>query len=407
MLSCEHQGRKIFVDDEDLNWLRKVGKSGELVCSECKEVVLLRKGTYYRPHFYHYRNTNCSLSHESEEHREAKRFILNILRSRYGNKRVFLEETIESGQRADVLLDLNELKFAFEVQFSEQADEKWTERNAKFKNSGVIPIWILGYRKPIEELFISNLNADNNYYLISHLSIKLGRTRQNAAQVIDNWKKSTAFVFDKFPNGVHVYHILTTTKDGTDLYLGYLKPSSKTIYYGDIARLGDDWEFNPHHKRFVPTIETKYNKRRKQIQEQNEKRKLARKELQEKILTYTKSKLLWNIPEIAVQEGRMPLPGLNIFYSKHSPDSFEDRLLAEMGIYLKFVKNQKQGFTFTFQGNIRPFLEKWGFISSENQRFAFAQIGSFLARLRNAGILEKTPNSDQWRVTGKKIDTRK
>ena len=318
-----------------------------------------------------------------------------------------MEEPVESGQKVDVLLDLDGQKFAFEIQFSEQDDEKWTERNVKFKSIGIVPIWILGYRKPIEELYISNSGVNDNYYIISHLSIKLGRTRQNAAQVIDNWEKSTAFVFDKFPSGVHIYHILTTTREGTNLYLGYLTPSSKTVYHGDIARLGENWEFSSHHTRFIPTIETEYNKRRKQIQEQNEKRRLARKELQEKILTYTKSKWLRDIPEIAVQEGRIPLPGSYIFYSKYSPDSFEDRLLAETGIYLKYVKNRKQGYTFTFQGHIRPFLEKWGFITSENQSFVFAQIGSFLSRLRNAGILEKIPSSDQWRVTGKKIDTRK
>ncbi len=90
MLSCEYQGRKVIVDDEELDWLRKAGKSGEFLCPECKEIVLLRKGTYYRPHFYHYRNSNCSLSYESEEHREAKRFVLNTLRSKYGNKKVLV-----------------------------------------------------------------------------------------------------------------------------------------------------------------------------------------------------------------------------------------------------------------------------------------------------------------------------
>jgi hypothetical protein len=407
MLSCEYQGRKLIVDDEDLDWLRKSGKNGELLCPECKEVVLLRKGTYFRPHFYHYRNSNCALSNESEEHREAKRFILNLLLSKYGKENVFLEEIVESRQRVDVLLNMEGKKFAFEIQFSEQDNEKWVERNTKFKDINVVPIWILGYRKPIKELCVSHLKEYDNNELISHLSIKLGRTRQNAAQVVDDWRKGTAYLFDKSPSGVHIYHILTTTREGTNLYLGYLKPSSKTVYYGDIACLGNNWEFSSHHTRFIPTLEIEYNNRKKQIQELNEKRRFARKELQEKVLELTKSVWLKDIPEIAVQEGRIPLPGAHIFCSKYSPDGFEGRLLAEIGIYLKYIKNQKQGFTFTFQGQIRPFLEKWGFITPENQRFAFAQIGSFLAHLRNAGILEKIPSSDQWRVTGKKIDIRK
>lgn len=403
MLTCNFKGEKVEANEENASWLREVSRNGDLVCNECQTKVIFRQGTY-RPHFYHYRRKKCSLSLESEEHNLGKLFIRDILRKQYPKEHIHLEETIESDQRADVLLDVPKRRFAFEIQFSPQTDEQWKERISKFQAADVTPVWILGYRKSIFELLKKTpylIERKQNYH--PHIIINLGRAKQNASHSLVS-DKETFYMSKKFPNR-EIFHILTVVDGKCEFYMGYLRPRSKTIFYGSLVRVDENWIFNEYLSRFMSPTEIQYNALEEKKIAETQNRSNLRIELNKRILQYTKCNFLHEIPEIAIQSKRMNLPNLVIFASKSSANDVPERLLAEIAIYLKFVKSKPKRFSFNFLDDILPFLKKWGLVIPERKHELFAQLGYFLDKLCAAGILVDENHSGEWIVTGKRIIT--
>ncbi len=72
-------------------------------------------------------------------------------------------------------------------------------------------------------------------------------------------------------------------------------------------------------------------------------------------------------------------------------------------MYMKFVKNKPKGYWFIFNKDVRKFLDDWGFVSRGDNKHLFAQIGTLLANLRDAEILEKPSHAKKWVVTGKRL----
>lgn len=401
MLTCDYKGKTIIAPDEEPSWLRSISRNDELRCRECEKRVIFRKGTF-RPHFYHYRKENCSLTQESQEHDKGKNFIRDLLATKYSSNQIFLEEVVESNQRVDVLLVASEKRYAFEVQFSSQTDEKWKERTDDYKKIGIEPIWILGYKNNITELFQTKYYNEKDD-IFSNVRIKLGRTKHNAGIETNHQQETQShYIHQKFSD-YRIFHILTVSNGKCKLYIGYLQAHSKTIFYGTVAHIGKDWEFSEMLSRFIPSVEQHFNAVEEKIRAEIWKRENLRRGLNKRVLEYAKCDFLHEIPEIKIQLKRMPLPDLMVFSTKSKVYYEHDVLLAEIAIYLKFVKIKPEGFSFSLSDDIVPFMNKWGLISAENERACLVQIAIFLDRLCRIEVLDKETTPNCYVVTGKKI----
>ena len=299
---------------------------------------------------------------------------------------------------------LEDGKFAFEIQFSSQTDAIWKERTIKYEELGIKPVWILGYKESIEDLLVSGNFYDSE--ICEDARINLGLTKSNAGIRINDLPQDLYFLRKNYLSEYQnrqIFHILTVVKGNCKLYLGYLRPTSKTKFYGTVIQLGELWKFSSKYVRFLPSIEILFNDKEKLKHQHIEAQTDLRKELHDKILEYTKCTSLYEIPEIAAQTmGNSPYK-LKVFSIEYKINSVKDRLLAEIAIYEKFVKRKQKGDSFTFTKEVYEFLEKWGFITEENKQSLKPQMGNFLNNLRSLGILEKQGDSKIWIVTGKKL----
>ncbi|MBI3164126.1 MAG: hypothetical protein HYZ24_05535 [Chloroflexi bacterium] len=419
-LTCEYKNEVLVAyRDYDLD-IKQLGRERKLQCRECGGFVYLKKGELKIAHFAHFPNQQtpkCSKSNESPEHLECKGFIAKLLESRYSANNVFPEHKVESGQEADVLLDLPNMKVAFEIQFSQQSQEKWKARTELYKKYGVVPVWILGFRKGITDL------QKENY---SDIAIPL--TMQNAGIELPDsreWERhyqQTPFIREKQRNKSHIFHFITHKNKKIGLYIAYLRrtPDKKTFWFGDILHIGTDWNFLEKDFRFAPEEENFFNldyleKREKQKavdaerkkqegihQERQKSEQLRRSELKAKLFQWLSVENEFEVPEIIMQIKEHKIERVFSVKWNPDPDKIPDRLIAELAVYYKFVKTKQIGFEFSYSKDIEPFLYDWNFCSDRNRQFAAAQISSgFLARLRQIGVLEKSPKSDKWKVVKK------
>ncbi|MHB8777052.1 MAG: competence protein CoiA [Anaerolineales bacterium] len=422
-LTCKYENEILVAyRDYDLD-IRQLGREKKLQCRECGGFVHLRKGELGRiAHFAHFPNQQvleCSRTNESKEHLECKGYIAKLLESRYSADNVFPEHKVESGQEADVLLDLPNMKIAFEIQFSQQDQEKWKTRTELYKKYGVVSVWILGFRKGVQEL-----QRDSNS------DITITQTMQNAGVELpksEDWQRyynQSPYIRERQRNKTLIFHIITYEDKKIEFYIAYLRqePDKKTLWHGDIFPIGSDWDFLEKDFRFVPKEEKSFNiryieerKQQEAIDAETKKQNDAyqaklnleqgsRWELKAKLLRWLKADHEAEIPELIMQYKEHKIE--RIFTIKIHPNQNEipDRLIAEIAVYYKFIKTKPIGFEFSYSKDVEPFLREWKFCSDENKQFASAQISSgFLARLRKVGVLEKSPKKDKWKVVGKLI----
>jgi len=421
-LTCKYE-ENILVAHRNYDFdVRRLGRERKLQCRDCGGYVHLRTGNLGRAaHFAHFPNQQipkCSRPNESPEHLDCKSYIAKLLESRYPTNSVFPEHKIESGQEADVLLNLPSAKIAFEIQFSQQVQEKWEYRTELYKKHGILPVWILGFRKGIDEL-----KKD------SYSDIKIPQTMQNAGIELPNyskdWKKysqQTPYVREHQEGKTHIFHILTHKDNKIRFYVAYLRqtPDTKTLWYGDVFHIGSDWNFLENETRFIPEKENIFN--RKYYEEQIKQRAIAdegkkqfkidqtklnseqesRQKFKAILFQWLKINHVAEIPELKIQYKEHSIERIFTIKVRPEPNEIPDRLIAEVAIYYKFIKTRPIGYKFSYSKDVEPFLREWKFCSDENKQYAAAQISSgFLARLRKIGILEKSPQSDSWKVLKK------
>jgi len=122
----------------------EVERKEALFCPSCKGRVHLKKGAVMRPHFAHYRRTNCEAFADGEtaEHVTGKMQLKDWF-EKLGYD-VELEAYLpELRQRPDLLLDN---KLAVEFQCSSIPIDKMRERTRGYADNGYEAIWILGER---------------------------------------------------------------------------------------------------------------------------------------------------------------------------------------------------------------------------------------------------------------------
>jgi hypothetical protein len=386
MLTCFYDGQKIYIGDYLTTLpLRDLSRKNELLCPDpdCRQPVILRQGKYKRPHFAHKKGAgiNCHFGvSESPEHIEGKRFISDLLRTKYTPDQVKLEEFLGSDQKADVLLDLGTQKYAFEILFSEQDGHTWDERNQKLSSVGIVPVWILGYRKPLSEIVESQWHNEPS-------KIKLGRAREAAAinakivQKLENritrysfHERSAWETVDKYK----VVHVLSVCEGNSDFYLAYISQKSAAIWEGYTLAIDNSACFDPISNRFLPAEEIAANEAAKAaFQEWSEwktRLKAIQAELLGKVLTYSKADRLERLPVV--------VENWDIFWGDVSDKDY-DILLIEVALYIKIIRMKH-----FCEDALEEILMSWKFEWKEaNYLLQWGEIGKFLKRLEKAGVL--------------------
>jgi hypothetical protein len=355
----------------------------------------LYQGKFKRPYFAHRKgdSKNCQFGgFESEEHEEGKRFIYDLLRSMYNSDQVILEETLVNGQRADVLLNLKNRRFAFEIQFSEQDGNKWESRNEKYRNIDIVPIWILGYRKPIHEIIVSQGDREP-------AKIILGRTREYAIkkirlvqELIDHFTGISYGKHDAWEivEQYQAVHILSVSKGIAEFCLGYITQRSAIIWEGYTLPITQSSVFDQNQCRFIPEDEvsarkTAESKHLEQIEWKNRIHTIQ-DELRQKVLAYTKAERVEWLPVVLANE--------DVFCGYMNHGTY-DILLLELALYLKIIRIKSFS-----EDTIEEFFLNWKFEWKEyRDLFLRGEIGDFFERLVKEGVLHYADGI--WHVSGK------
>lgn len=147
-VAIDNAGRKVNPLDNDLDELRLMSNSKQLLCPECLTGVRFAAGPQVTAHFKHIHLLDCTYDSEPEtaEHLKGKMLIRNWLLEQFPEAQVEFEYKIkETNQRADVMAILPDGKrLAFEMQCSKIPGSVWKERHALYKSAGIQDFWILG-----------------------------------------------------------------------------------------------------------------------------------------------------------------------------------------------------------------------------------------------------------------------
>lgn len=130
-----------FLSDDEWDNLKQRIKSEnfEVIIPCCGNPAYLRTSKYGIRHFVHKTRGDCTSKPETWQHLKAKQEIVRACRE------VGYEVSTEvegEGWRADVLAVKNNVRIAFEVQWSPQTWETTQERQQKYQNSGIRCCWL-------------------------------------------------------------------------------------------------------------------------------------------------------------------------------------------------------------------------------------------------------------------------
>lgn len=129
---------------------RALSDSGGLRCPCCDAPVIFRAGARKIAHFAHKAGSDCPLEQdpdcrpESELHLTTKLALFDHVSASFPGAKVAVEVPIpETGQRADLLAEIDGRRIALEVQCTEIAGEAWRERHRLYRQAGIEDLWIL------------------------------------------------------------------------------------------------------------------------------------------------------------------------------------------------------------------------------------------------------------------------
>lgn len=122
-------------------------KGEQFFCPACHKTLQLKHGQVRKVHFAHL-NDSCNASSESETtyHLEGKAKLYESLL--HSNDKTTLEHYIPStNQRADVYMEAENRKYAFEFQCSTISKSEFSKRTQLYERANIKPVWILGKEK--------------------------------------------------------------------------------------------------------------------------------------------------------------------------------------------------------------------------------------------------------------------
>lgn len=114
-------------------------------CPQCSENVILKLGEKRIFHFSHIKGNACRFEHEneSEYHLRGKLQLYQWLK-RQGLNPVLEFYDIKINQRADIIFNIGDKRYALEYQCSNISESVFTKRTKGYLTVGYFPIWILG-----------------------------------------------------------------------------------------------------------------------------------------------------------------------------------------------------------------------------------------------------------------------
>nr|WP_240358445.1 competence protein CoiA family protein [Myxococcus vastator] len=141
----------LFLPDGGAETLRSDCKGGHLWCPypDCGIQFATTRSGKRRHCFVHQRGMQKSVHHpESYFHILGKNLVFQWARQRYPSAQVQQEAKVENGQIADVLVTLEERRFAIEIQYAALSPEEAHRRHKGYCDLGIIDVWLLGHRPP-------------------------------------------------------------------------------------------------------------------------------------------------------------------------------------------------------------------------------------------------------------------
>lgn len=114
-------------------------------CPQCSENVILKLGEKRIFHFSHLKGATCRFEHESESeyHLRGKLQLYQWLK-RQGLYPELEFYDFKINQRADIIFNVGNQRYAIEYQCSNISESVFTKRTKGYLSVGYVPIWILG-----------------------------------------------------------------------------------------------------------------------------------------------------------------------------------------------------------------------------------------------------------------------
>lgn len=147
LIAQDQEGNYIdLVNGIDSSLLEIWRTTKEFFCPQCQEKVMIKAGKIKIAHFSHYRHSDCQTSFsepESARHLQGKKDLYLFFKQ--NSTCVQLEAFLPKiNQRPDLLVQMNEKRYAIEFQCSIISPELIQKRTEGYKKLGIIPIWIYG-----------------------------------------------------------------------------------------------------------------------------------------------------------------------------------------------------------------------------------------------------------------------
>lgn len=159
MESCIHKGEEICAYElkdssgiyrvERVEELKLAAARGELICSDCGSRVYLAAGVVKEPYFSHYDLSVCeySANRESEEALKGKRLLYHLLRTSFPEEEVHTRYKLKNGLYCSFYLPFHDGNpLAVEYRLYNTGIEEFYIRDQYYREEGIIPVYILGYR---------------------------------------------------------------------------------------------------------------------------------------------------------------------------------------------------------------------------------------------------------------------
>lgn len=130
-------------DDDSWNDFKKNYEIGKIKMI-CCDANAIPKTSMRFTRFFAHQNGECATAPETVWHKTAKKFIINQL-SKKGITAV--QEKIGFEWIADIYFEIDDKKYAIEIQRSPQTLPTYLERQEKYNNSDVEAIWLLKHSR--------------------------------------------------------------------------------------------------------------------------------------------------------------------------------------------------------------------------------------------------------------------
>jgi competence protein CoiA len=137
-----------LLDKNNVDELRDLRYRSEFYCPGCKEAVMLKLGVKKRPHFAHFKQSNCHAYSEPESsyHLEGKKLLYEWLEDQ--SLLVELEKYLpDLAQIPDLYLTYKGSQIALEYQCSTIPQDIFLRRTSGYLKKEITPIWILGDKR--------------------------------------------------------------------------------------------------------------------------------------------------------------------------------------------------------------------------------------------------------------------